>query len=234
MLTINLRLAFPQVTDESMRAFLTSLDREDYLALSQDHGATALPLAFDSPLQELNLLAVLALLNFGSSFRQPLHAHHGRGVYETILQLVLACHISSTGSEELLSAKSMSTISDTRVAELMGGLPLMEEKAHESLPGVRVGTKGGRLAELVAMVQAVMNTTGRILIQKGYRDLGSLVAELLRDAAVAHASDDRALVAAVVEGLVRTIPAFQDMYLVDGERESSFPFPPSFRSEPSR
>jgi len=217
-----------------MRAFLLSLDRTDYLALSQDHGATALPLAFDTALQELNLLAVLALLNFGSSFRQELHVHHGRGVYETILQLVLACHISSTETDELLSAKAMSTVSDTRLAELMGGLPLMEEKEHETLPGVRVGTKGGRLAELVGMVQAVMNTTGRVLVQKGYRDLGSLVAELLTQAAEAHASDDEKVVAEVVEGLVRTIPAFQDMYLVDGERQSARTRPLPLRSSPPR
>lgn len=214
-----------KVTDESMRAFLSSLNRDDYLKLSEDHGASGLPLAFETPLQELNLLSVLALLNFGSSFRQPLHAFHQRGVYDTIRFFVLSCHISSTNSEEILSAKTMSTISDTRVAELLGGLPLMEEKEHETLPGIRVGTKGGRLAELVMMIQAVMNTTGRILNQKGYRDLGSLVVELFEQAREVHLNDDKAFAAFVVEGLVRAIPAFQDMYLVDGEREFlSLPF----------
>ena len=106
-----------------------------------------------------------------------------------------------------------------QVSQLMGGLPLMVEREHETMKGIVVGEKGGRLAELVGMVVGVMNQTGRILEEGGWETLGHFVAKVLDEAKALKNEKEKAEY--VVEKLVRTFPAFQDMQVVDGERQSS-------------
>ncbi|KAL7410582.1 hypothetical protein BDY24DRAFT_399522 [Mrakia frigida] len=205
-----------EMTPSSMTSFLLSLPHSTYTRLSLEHGTSSFPLNFPSPLSELNLLSLLALLNFGSSFRAPLHAFHQRGVYDTIRFFVLGLFLSSTDSDDLLSAKRMSEIGEGQVAGLMGGLPLMVEREHETMKGIVVGEKGGRLSELVGMVTGVLNETGRILLEGGWENLGEFVKEVLEEANE-KTNDDAAASELFVERLVTKFPAFQDMQMVDGE-----------------
>jgi hypothetical protein len=142
----------------------------------------ALPLNFPSQLSELNLISILALVNLGSGYRFPLHAHYGRGAWDSIRALVLSLYITSSTEDDgdLLSARAMKDISIDKVAEMMQ-VPTHTERSHETLPGVIVGERGGPLYDLVKIVTSTLNETGDILLSQGYPDLGSFVLEVLKE-----------------------------------------------------
>jgi len=116
-------------------------------------------------LDELNYVSVLSLLNFGSGYRIQLHAKTRRGAWDTIQALMLALYISSSSDEDHLSAKGMKSISNTKIAELMG-IDLHVERPHETLHGVTIGQLGGPLYDLVMLITSVLNMTGSILVKK--------------------------------------------------------------------
>jgi len=145
--------------------------------VSQDHGL-ALPLNFSSPLDELNFISILSLLNFGSAYRVPLHEQTKRGAWDSMRALMFSLYISS-GDGDLLSARGMTTLSVAKIAELMG-ISLHVERPHEKLPGITVGELGGPLYELVGMISLVLKETGEILRKSGYQNLGAFVAEALK------------------------------------------------------
>ena len=139
------------------------------------------PLKFSSYLDELNVLSVLSLLNFGSGYRAPLHAATGRGAWDTMRALVLSLYLgSATGEGDLLSAKGMQKISLVMVAELLR-IDLHVERPHGTLPGVTIGELGGPLHELVKLITDVLNETGRLLVEYGYPNLGSFVLAALEE-----------------------------------------------------
>lgn len=141
----------------------------------------ALPLNFASPLDELNVLSLLALLNFGSSYDGPLRDKTGHGASNAIRALIFSMYITSTPSEgDYLSAKGLKSISIAKVAELIG-LDLHVEKAHPTLHGVTVGELGGPLYEYVQLLTRVLNESGSVLFDSGYPNLGFLVAEALTE-----------------------------------------------------
>lgn len=127
------------------------------------------------------MLSVLSLLNFGSGYRVPLHAATGRGAWDTMRALVLSLYLGSTsGEDDLLSAKGMKKISPATVAELLR-VDVHVERPHETLPGVTVGELGGPLYELVKLITDVLNETGRLLVDYGYPNLGSFVLAALEE-----------------------------------------------------
>ncbi|KZT67206.1 hypothetical protein DAEQUDRAFT_673718 [Daedalea quercina L-15889] len=189
-------------------AFTTTFPR-----LRTAHGY-ALPLAFPSPASELNLLALLSLLNFGSAYRAPLHAAAHRGAFDTARALVFGLYISSEGADHL-TAQGMRAVDAQTIAELMGVASAIHvERPHESIDALTVGELGGPVWELVSMVTGVMNETGDVLVQGGYPDLGAFVLEALWEGR--KAKDPERACDVVLERLVRGIPAFRDMALVQG------------------
>ncbi|EED81344.1 predicted protein [Postia placenta Mad-698-R] len=201
-------------------AFTTAFTR-----LRTAHGYK-LPLVFPSTLAELNLLATLSILNFGSGYRVPLHAATGRGAFDSIRALVFALYISATGAGEgdYLSAQGMRSVGAHIIADLMGLADKIHvERAHESIPGLTVGELGGPLWELVQLVTRTLNDTGAALVQGGYPDLGSFLLEALREGERAQAHGGTAeggadiMCDVALERLVRFLPAFRDMAIVGGE-----------------
>ncbi|KAK0195235.1 hypothetical protein F5146DRAFT_1024735 [Armillaria mellea] len=189
------------ITDDSIRRLLTSpAFTQSFARVSKSHGLS-MPLNFSSPLAELNVLAILSLLNFGSGYRVPLHEATGRGAWDSIRALVLSMYITDEG---LLTARGMQSTDVGKVAELMR-VSIHVEKPHESIPGVTVGELGGPMYELTTLITGVLNETGDILVGTGYPDLGTFVAQALELDAEA-----------VLERLVRAIPGFRDMALVNG------------------
>ncbi|KAJ3538144.1 hypothetical protein NM688_g6561 [Phlebia brevispora] len=188
------------------------------------HGMV-LPLNFPSVASELNILSLLSLLNFASGYRVPLHEATGRGAFDSIRAFVFTLFLSdSTGAEgDLLSARGMKSIDEGKVADLMGVADKIHvDKPHETIPGVVVGELGGPVWEVVQMVTKVMNETGDVLVKGGYPDLGSFVLEALKEGEKARKDKDNegkvdAECDVILERLVRAIPAFQDMALVDRE-----------------
>ena len=151
----------------------------------------ALPLNFPSVAAELNVLSILSLLNFASGYRVPLHQATGRGAFDTIRAFIFSLYISSSvgAEDDLLSARGMQTISEGKVAELMGVADKIHvEKPHPSLPAVNVGELGGPIWELVQLVTAVLKETGDVLVKSGYKDLGSFVFEALKESEKAQRS----------------------------------------------
>ncbi|KAG8882172.1 hypothetical protein FRB98_003894 [Tulasnella sp. 332] len=143
-----------------------------------------MPLKFPSAVAELNLIAILSLLNFGSGYRAALHAANGRGAYDNIRALVLSLYLTSSeepGPSNLLSAQGMTKITREQIAGLMN-VSLHVEAPHPTMPAVTIGQLGGPLLEFVELITSTLQSTGNILVNNGYPDLGSFVMEALEDA----------------------------------------------------
>jgi len=182
------------------RLLLSSAFTKTYHRITATSHGLAFPFKFSSPLSELNLLSILALLNFGSGYRAPLHREIGRGAWDSIRAFVIGLYLSSAtdGEGDLLGARGMQTLSEAKIAELLG-VSLYTERPHENIQGLTVGKVGGPGWELV--------------------QLGSFVAEALKEGArVAHEKADPAVAADIVlERLVCAIPGFRDMSIVNDQ-----------------
>ena len=67
-----------QVSSNGVKSFLKNLDKHRFEELSIDT-PMRMPLKFSSLAEELNFVALIDLLNFGSGYRVPLHELAGRG-----------------------------------------------------------------------------------------------------------------------------------------------------------
>ncbi|VDC03604.1 unnamed protein product [Peniophora sp. CBMAI 1063] len=208
-----------QVPEENIKRLLLSpaFTTTYHRIASNSHGL-AFPLNFPSPFAELNVLSVLSLLNIGPGFRTALHQQTGRGAWDSIRAFVFGLYLtSSSGEGDLLSAQGMKQIGDAQIAELLG-VNVHVEKAHDSIAGLTVGEVGGAGWELVQLLKQLMNETGKILVQNGYSDLGTFVAEALKEGqnVASRTGNKDALADVVLERLVRAFPGFQDMEMING------------------
>lgn len=202
---------------EHIDAFLHSLDKQTYTRLKEQHGLS-FPLKFPSLLSELNFLGVLALLNGLSGYRTAFHSATGSGVYQNIVKLLFGLYItgsaeagSASAGSSFLTAQGLASLEAGRVAELMG-VSLHEEKPHETIPGLTVGTKGGEMYDAVSLIVQVCNDTGTRLLQAGYPNLGTWTIETLNAAPIN--ADDLQMSEHFVEKLVTFLPAFADQFSV--------------------
>lgn len=198
-------------------AFIASYSR-----VSKAHGL-AFPLQFPSLAAEINFLSVLALLNFGSGYRVPLHEKTERGAWDNIRGLCFSLFITSSADTDYLSARGMEVVSEHVVAEHMR-VSIHEERPHESIPGVTVGELGGPVHQLVKLITNTLKETGGVLVKGGYPDLGSLVLQSVEGARSANTNGplDFDL---VLDKLVQAIPAFRDAYTIDDQREYLHRYP---------
>ncbi len=189
---------------------------ESYSRVSKAHGL-AFPLQFPSLAAEINFISVLALLNFGSGYRVPLHEQTDRGAWDNIRGLCFSLFITSSVDVDYLSARGMEVITEQIVAEHMR-VSIHEERPHESIPGVTVGELGGPVHQLVKLITNTLKETGGVLVRGGYPDLGSLVLQSLEGARNANKNGppDFDL---VLDKIIQAIPAFRDVYNIDEHRE---------------
>lgn len=167
----------------------------------------------------MNLLAVLSLLNFASGYRIPLHEQTGRGAWDNMRALVFSLFLTSSTETDWLSAKGMQAVKEHDVAEHLR-VSVHVERPHESIPGVTVGALGGPMHQLVQLIARTLNETGDVLVQTGYPDLGTFVLEALRTGEkVGAAKGQGPDIDTILEQIVRAIPGFRDMSLVNGQRE---------------
>ncbi|KAI0743411.1 hypothetical protein C8Q80DRAFT_1106852 [Daedaleopsis nitida] len=207
------------ISDESIKRFLLSpAFTSTFARLRSAHGMT-MPLNFSSILSELTVLCTLSILNFASGYRVPLHAATGRGAFDNIRAFVFSAYISSSAGAagDYFSARGMQAIDASTVADLMGVMHAIHvERPHEQIPGVTVGELGGPVWEIVQIIAKTLNETGEALISGGYPDLGNFALECLKEGEKARQADEDEC-EVVLEKLVRGIPAFRDMTMVDGE-----------------
>lgn len=130
-----------------------------------------MPLKFDNLIQEVNLIALAELLNFGSGYRVELKRLTKRGAFDTIRALVMSFHISQTD----LSAKGLESMTIDGIAN-MAQLPMIEEVDHPSLEGVQIGQRT-KLARMVGEIVQILNNTGEVLRRGGYQNLGTFAIE---------------------------------------------------------
>ncbi|KAG1771145.1 hypothetical protein EV702DRAFT_655950 [Suillus placidus] len=203
-----------KVEDAAIKRLLESPSfQSSFHRVSGSHGL-AFPLKFPSILSELNFISVLSLLNFASGYRVPLHEQTGRGAWDNIRAFTFSLYLSSaTGQGDLLSTKGMKTMSEQQVAQHMG-VTIHVERPHEKISGVTVGELGGPIYELVKLISSTLTETSQILDASGYSELGGFVLESLKEGAKA---DPSASLGIVIERLVRAIPAFRDMAVVNGK-----------------
>ncbi|KAJ1652301.1 hypothetical protein IWQ61_007333 [Dispira simplex] len=197
-----------EVNDEAIDKFLDQLDIARFQKLST--GWITFPLKFDTVEDEVNLVAILDLLNFGSGYRQELHAACDRGAAQTILYGCMGLHISQAS----LDAQGLQKLTLGDVAGYFG-IPLLgAEEAHPSLPGVTI-SQPSVLRHFAEALTKVLNETGAILQAKGYRSLGYFLLDVTAKPLDA-ASDWRPSAVKLIDQLVRTFPAFQDYRVNQG------------------
>ncbi|KAN0062468.1 hypothetical protein ACQY0O_004999 [Thecaphora frezii] len=204
----------------SIDAFLSTLSPPAFDRLKAQHGLT-FPLSFPTLTSELNFLALLALLNFLSAYRAPLHAHTGAGSYQNVQRLLLALYV--TGGEDAaanavagsrhLTAAGLKRLDAAAIAQIWG-VGLHEEREHESLRGVTVGVRGGVMNEVVELVVGVCNDTGERLERAAYPSLGVFTMEVLKQVnRTCREKGEREAVDLFVEKFVAFLPSFNDSYL---------------------
>ncbi|GAA5859445.1 hypothetical protein JCM1840_004620 [Sporobolomyces johnsonii] len=199
------------INEAAVDTFILSIPRAEWEqeAGPEKHGVR-LPLRFDSPDDELNLLSVLALLNFLSGYRPVLHRLTSRGAYSTILSLVLSAYLASDDpASSILSTQGMLSATPASIAAL-AQIQTHQEKDHPTLgSAVKVGLKDEEAWECLELIVGVLKETGEVLKKEGKGNLGQWVSEKL----VQTQGDSGEM----VKQLAETFPAFRDAHLVDGE-----------------
>lgn len=173
-----------QISDEAIDKLLTTtLDETTFNRLKSQHGVSSFPLRFPVLVSEINFLSLLSLLNTLSGYRVPLHQATGDGAYQNVVKILLGLFITGGEEDTFLSAQGLKDLNQDDVAGILG-VSLFTEKPHESLPGVTIGTRdgGGEVGEAIRLLVKACNETGTILVEKGYKNLGEFVVEILDEA----------------------------------------------------
>ena len=121
---------------------------------------------------------------------------------------MLSCYLSqlSDDGRAPLTAAGMASMTEHEASEYLK-VPILVEKEHPTLPGVRVGERDAEAVEIVDLVRGVMNETGRILQSLKHKSLGEWVASTLSDPSIA--SPEQRL-DYFIRQMVQTFPAFAD------------------------
>ncbi len=216
-----------EIDDSAVERFLRTLPRADFERLQAEHGVV-FPLRFTSTLAEVNFLAVLALLNTLSAYRAAFHAATGQGAYQNVMRLCMALYLSNpdTTPNDMgkLSAAGLQSLTSDEIAQIWGVSLFQESQAplgSSSSPAVMLGQRGGEMNDIVQMIIDLCHETGQRLQQAGFKDLGSLVLSALRDGqriSESSSISDEAAIGTVLTVLIRVVPGFADMHLLDGHQ----------------
>jgi hypothetical protein len=145
-----------------------------------------LPLRFDNFVQEVNLIAILGLLNFCSGYRNELKRATGRGAFDNIQAMVIALHISRSD----VLAKGMKAMTSEEVASI-AQFPTSEYRPHPQIEGLEI-SQPTELAPMVNKVSQVLRETGDILLLGGFQSLGTFVIECAKKSKVDGVQDPSA------------------------------------------
>ncbi|ETV66289.1 hypothetical protein H257_17256 [Aphanomyces astaci] len=192
------------INEANISTFVAGLDRSQFDKLGEP---IRYPLSFKSVDEEVNFLALVDLLNFGSGYRKLLHQYCDRGAHETMMFGVIGMYISSPR----LDAKTLRGLSLDSVANYFS-IPL--DRDEELSTGIYI-SKPGPLKPLAEGIHQVLTETGSLCLKHGFDDLGAFVLAHVHETAAP--STDEALhvgpsAAALVDALAATFPGFCDVH----------------------
>jgi len=168
-----------------------------------------IPLKFDNVVEEVNFISTVDLLNFASGYRPLLHHYCGRGAYETIIFGCISMHLSNIP----ITSNFMKTVDISKVAELFG-IPTRKEKQLQ--PGLMIEEKT-ELYPLIQQICSVLNETGTILLNLGFPSLAHFIINVLNTSGKDEKTK-KPLASKLIEALVLTFPAFNDVHEKDGQK----------------
>eukprot|EP01062_Namystynia_karyoxenos_P022094 TRINITY_DN18448_c0_g1_i1.p1 TRINITY_DN18448_c0_g1~~TRINITY_DN18448_c0_g1_i1.p1 ORF type:complete len:353 (+),score=109.99 TRINITY_DN18448_c0_g1_i1:94-1152(+) len=186
---------------DAVQAFVRDVDPAAIAALDLSQELCHFAVQFGSALQEVSFVAVAHALDFGSGFRKPLHAFHGKGAWMTVKPGLERMHGESP---EL-------------PADWLAGLGI-EDVERFFLPGLLSSEEGAvrsSLEELLRLFLAVCRELGEGLRRRGMRFMHQLVLGAIHREAEAESCGGPAN--AVVQELVTAFPyTFDDRYMYGG------------------
>ncbi|KAJ1733293.1 hypothetical protein LPJ61_001634 [Coemansia biformis] len=196
-----------RVDADKARGYAGALDMAKFDAyVKHVNGWTRrLPLAFDNMAQELNLIALLDLLQLGSGFRKELHEATGRGASDTINFGCMSLHISQTP----IDARGLQALTLDDVAQNFG-IPLLgkERPAIEGTTAVMI-SEPGPLRPLAEIILGCLHDTARRLEQGGFSSLADFVIRTCAEKSTAEH---------LVKKLVMAFPSLRDAADVGGQQ----------------
>ncbi|KAJ1891713.1 hypothetical protein LPJ66_006763 [Kickxella alabastrina] len=194
------------VNRQRARQYADSLDGKkfDKYVKHVSNWSRSLPLVFDNMAQELNLIALLDLLQIGSGFRGELHEASDRGASDTVNFGCMSMHISQTQ----VDAKGLQALSLGDVAQHFG-IPLFgkERPMTEGNTAVMV-SEASTLRPLAEIILGTLHDTGRRLEQAGFLSLADFVIKVCAE---------RSTAAHLVAKLVTAFPSLRDATEINGE-----------------
>ncbi|KAJ1664597.1 hypothetical protein EV178_003925 [Coemansia sp. RSA 1646] len=168
-----------------------------------DRWTRRLPLVFDNMAQELNLIAIIDLLQLGSGFRRELHEETGRGASDTINFGCISLHISQTP----IDAKGLQTLTLGDISQHFG-IPLFgKERPMAKGNSAVMVSEASCLRPLAEIILGVLQDTGRRLEQSGFASFADFIIKMCTEKATA---------AHLVSSLVNAFPSLRDAACIDG------------------
>ncbi|KAI8330066.1 hypothetical protein BC941DRAFT_506432 [Chlamydoabsidia padenii] len=186
-----------KVSEQGIKDFLNKLEKPVYEELANDT-PIRMPLKFDTLADEVNFIAVIDLLNFGSGYRVPLHELAGRGAFDVIRFGVMSFHVGGTP----MTAERFQTIDIFEVASIFQLTIDKEVAINKDMPFLTTA-EPTPLKPFAQSIVNVLNSTGAFLQQHGYKDLAAFILD------VSSSSPPSAV--NLVTHLVRALPGLQDM-----------------------
>ncbi|KAI9106269.1 hypothetical protein DFS34DRAFT_602884 [Phlyctochytrium arcticum] len=182
------------LVEDKIDPFLQSINEESWSA-AQEHSVLRLPLKFDTKEQELNVLTLIDILDFGSGWNSQLNTVLGRSVLDAVRFGVMSMHISSVK----ISATYLRDIRLSDVSTLFD-IPLTRDVPHETLP--LTISEPHSLRPFAQQLTDVMNEIGKTLCDRGYPDFAHFLLEI--------AQAGGATAEQMVQGLVKMFSAMRD------------------------
>ncbi|KAH9440587.1 hypothetical protein Pst134EA_030685 [Puccinia striiformis f. sp. tritici] len=187
--------------------FLLNLDRKDYeKRVDAEPVNLKFPLQFSSSLDELNVIAMVCLLEGFHSYEELLQERTGRGVWETMRYLVLAAYLSpDSHSGSILTTRGMLEVTPESISTALS-LPLHIERPIAENSPISMAEPDQAVVRFVEDLLNVLHSTGKILQQSGLPNLASFLASR------AKLNDDE-----MIRQLAGAFSAFRDMYTLDNK-----------------
>ncbi|OAV89219.1 hypothetical protein, variant [Puccinia triticina 1-1 BBBD Race 1] len=187
--------------------FLLKLDRDEYeKRVEAEPVHLRFPLQFSSQLDELNVVAMVCLLEGFHSYEDLLKEKTGRGVWETMRYLVLAAYLSpESQSTSILTTRGLVEATPEYISTVLS-LPLHIERPIAENSPISLAEPDRAVARFVEDLLEVLHSTGKVLQQSGLPNLASFLATRTT------LNEDE-----MIRQLTGAFSTFRDMYTLDGK-----------------